>query len=48
MHFLDGLQKEKKQSHVKHEMISKQEYVPFTTLDGTIHQNIMSRGLIQM
>ena len=32
--FLRRIAKEKKQSHVKHEMISKQEYVPFTTLDG--------------
>ena len=34
MHFFRRIAKEKKQSHVKHEMISKQEYIPFTTLDG--------------
>ena len=32
--FLRRIAKEKKQSHVKHEMISKQEYLPFITLDG--------------
>jgi hypothetical protein len=29
--FLRRIQKEKKQAHVKHQLISKQEYIPFVT-----------------
>ena len=32
--FLRRIAKEKKQTHVKHQLISKQEYVPFDTIDG--------------
>ena len=32
--FIRRIQKEKKQTHVKHKMIEKQEYVPFTTMEG--------------
>ena len=32
--FIRRIQKEKKQTHVKHRMIEKQEYVPFVTMDG--------------
>ena len=29
--FIRRIQKEKKQAHVKHQLISKQEYIPFVT-----------------
>ena len=32
--FIRRIQKEKKQSHVKHRMIEKQEYLPYVTMDG--------------
>ena len=32
--FIRRIQKEKKQTHVKHKMIEKQEYIPFTTMEG--------------
>ena len=32
--FIRRIQKEKKQTHVKHRMIEKQEYIPFTTMEG--------------
>ena len=32
--FIRRIQKEKKQSHVKHKMIEKQEYLPYVTMDG--------------
>ena len=32
--FIRRIQKEKKQTHVKHKMIEKQEYVPFITMEG--------------
>ena len=32
--FIRRIQKEKKQTHVKHRMIEKQEYLPYVTMDG--------------
>jgi len=32
--FIRRIQKEKKQSHVKHRMIEKQEYLPYITMEG--------------
>ena len=32
--FIRRIQKEKKQTHVKHKMIEKQEFIQFTTMDG--------------
>ena len=32
--FIRRIQKEKKQTHVKHRMIEKQEYLPYITMDG--------------
>ena len=32
--FIRRIQREKKQTHVKHKMIEKQEYIPFTTMEG--------------
>ena len=32
--FIRRIQKEKKQSHVKHKMIEKQEYLPYITMAG--------------
>ena len=32
--FIRRIQKEKKQSHVKHRMIEKQEYMPYITMEG--------------
>ena len=38
--FIRIIQKEKKQAHVKHRMIEKQEYIPYVTnpLDDTVYQ----------
>ena len=38
--FIRRIQKEKKQAHVKHRMIEKQEYIPYVTnpLDDTVYQ----------
>jgi DNA-directed RNA polymerase specialized sigma24 family protein len=32
--FIRRIQKEKKQTHVKHRMIEKQEFVPYVTMEG--------------
>ena len=32
--FIRRIQKEKKQTHVKHRMIEKQEYLPYVTMEG--------------
>ena len=32
--FIRRIQKEKKQTHVKHKMIEKQEYLPYVTMEG--------------
>ena len=38
--FIRRIQKEKKQAHVKHRMIEKQEYIPYVTnpMDHTVYQ----------
>ena len=38
--FIRRIQKEKKQAHVKHRMIEKQEYIPYVTnpMDDTVYQ----------
>ena len=38
--FIRRIQKEKKQAHVKHRMIEKQEYIPYVTnpMDTTVYQ----------
>ena len=32
--FIRRIQKEKKQTHVKHKMIEKQEFIPYVTMEG--------------